>query len=327
MNLANIIRDLSRGQSQGPGLGELEAEALLGAILDGGVGDLELGAVLAVLQLRGDSPSMISGCLKASRSRQHTLEWPAGRPMPVVIPTYHGARHGINLTPLLAFLLGRFGIPVLLHGCLDSSGRVISAHVLRELGVLPASSMLQVRRALECDGLAFAPTAVFSPGLANLLALRARLGIANVAHDLVRMLDPFADQALLLAAATSPRLVAVMRRGLVAAGRRALVFAATEGEPHADPKKRPCIELIRDECIDVLFDAEHDALVGLPGLPEAPDAVTTARWTRSVLDGETPVPLPILNQVAACLYGNALVADLTQAKARVAIELHAHSSA
>jgi anthranilate phosphoribosyltransferase len=43
--------------------------------------------------------------------QQHTLRLtpPAGKPMPIVIPSYNGARKQANLTPLLAMLLHKLG--------------------------------------------------------------------------------------------------------------------------------------------------------------------------------------------------------------------------
>ena len=40
----------------------------------------------------------------------------------------------------LALLLQRFGVPVLVHGLIEGYGRVTSAHIFRELGVLPVAS-------------------------------------------------------------------------------------------------------------------------------------------------------------------------------------------
>jgi hypothetical protein len=39
-----------------------------------------------------------------------------------------------------------------------------------------------------------------------------------------------------------------------------------------------------------------------------------------VLRGEMPLPLPIVNQVACCLYGTGYTVDMNQAKAIAAVE-------
>lgn len=53
----------------------------------------------------------------------------------MVLPSYNGARKQANLTPLLALLLAKVGLPVVVHGVLDDSTRVTSAEIFRATGV------------------------------------------------------------------------------------------------------------------------------------------------------------------------------------------------
>jgi anthranilate phosphoribosyltransferase len=238
----------------------------------------------------------------------------------VVIPTYNGARRGANLTPLLALLLQHFGVPVLLHGLSDDYGRVTSEQILREYGLPPSGSLSQAQLRIDEYGMAYLPLALLSPGLDQQLALRRRLGLRNSAHSLVKMLDPFQGDALLLAAATHPDYLASMRAVLTSAGANALLLRGSEGEPFANPKRRPTIEHIHGGVSDILFEAEHDSLRNLPQLPENCDARATVAWMRRVLAGEVVLPQPIANQLACCLYACGRATDLHQAKALVAVE-------
>ena len=70
----------------------------------------------------------------------------------------------------------------------------------------------------------------------------------------------------------------------------------------------------------VLFEAERESLRAIPHLPESADAVCTANWIRRVLDKQIPLPLPIANQLACCLYASGHAEDFNQAKAIVAVE-------
>lgn len=92
------------------------------------------------------------------------------------------------------------------------------------------------------------------------------------------MLDPFLGRGLVLAAATHPDYLAMMREVISALGAHALLLRGTEREPFANPKRRPRIEYLHDGAQDVLFEAEHDSLKTLPHLPETVDALTTADW-------------------------------------------------
>lgn len=320
MNFAQYIREIGRGAEGAADLPDEEAEHLYGAILDGGVPDLELGAIILALRMKGESRSEMSAFLRASEDRAHPLRRPPSEIRPVVLPSYNGARKGANLTPLLALLLQRFGVPVLIHGLLEGFGRVTSGHILRELGIMPSVSLIQAQQSLDQDNLAFVPLSVLSPGLANQLALRSRMGLRNCAHSLVKLMDPFRGEGVVIAAATHPPYLDMMRDILLAKGQVALLMRATEGEPFANPKRRPKIELLRHGAVVTLFEAEHDSIKTLPHLPEEADAKATALWTRRVLDEHLPLPLPLANQLVACLFASGYARDFNEAKAIVAVE-------
>lgn len=320
MNYAQIVKEIGRGAEGSRDLSQEEAQQLYGAALDGGIPDLELGAIAIALRMKGESLDEMIGFLKAVNERLPHLPVGSSRFRPVVIPTYNGARKSANLTPLLALLLQRFGVPVLVHGLIEGYGRVTSGHIFRELGIFPSASSQQVQQALTDQGLAFVPLSVLSPGLSQLLALRGRLGVRNSAHSLVKLLDPFKDQGVLLAAATHPDYIDTMRAVGQSLGGRSLLLRASEGEPYANPKRRPRIEYIHDGDCEVLFEAEHDSLKVVPHLPENIDAKHTAQWIRSVMEGHIPLPMPIANQLACCLYACGYADDFNQAKAIVAVE-------
>ncbi|MBP7202431.1 MAG: DNA-binding protein YbiB [Propionivibrio sp.] len=320
MNYAHFIKELGRGREGASDLSVEDALQLYGAMLDGGVPELELGAIAIALRVKGETFDEMIGFMSAANERLHSLQKPPGRFRPVVIPSYNGARKGVNLTPLLAMLLRRYSIPVLIHGLIEGYGRVTTAQIFREFGLLPCASQSQAQQSLDESGLAFVPLSVISPGLNTQLALRSRLGLRNSAHSLVKMLDPFKGQGLLLAAATHPDYLDSMREVLGALGVHALLLRGTEGEPFANPRRRPRIEYLHDGVTDTLFEAEHDSLKALPHLPETCDARTTADWIRRVLAGEVALPAPIANQLACCLYGSGYADDFNQAKAIVAVE-------
>jgi anthranilate phosphoribosyltransferase len=320
MNYAYIIRELGRGREGARDLTLDEAQQLYGAILDGGIADLELGAIVIALRLKGETVDEMTGFLSASYERLYALRRPPGRIRPVVIPTYNGSRKGVNLTPLLALLLRRFGVPVVLHGLIDGFGRVTTAQILREFGLLPSASHLQAQQMLDENGLVYVPLSVIAPGLSLQLALRSRLGLRNSAHSLVKMLDPFKGEGLLLAAATHPDYLDMMRDVLGALGASALLLRATEGEPFANPKRRPRIEYLHEGDRAILYEAEHDSLKALPALPESSDAKASADWMRRVLSGESALPAPIANQLACCLYASGYADNFNQAKAIIAVD-------
>ncbi|NTV71017.1 MAG: DNA-binding protein YbiB [Azonexaceae bacterium] len=320
MSYAQFIKEIGRGAQGARDLPRDDAQQIYAAMLDGGVPDLEMGAIILGLRVKGESLDEMLGFMDATDERTHRLDMPHGRVRPVALPTYNGARKEANLTPLLALLLQRFGVPVVVHGLLEGFGRVTTAHIFRELGVMPVASTTQAQITLEEKGLAFLPLNALCPGIHNLLGLRSRMGVRNSAHSLVKLINPFHGEAVLVAPATHPEFVDLMRDILMARGDRGLLLRATEGEPFANPKRRPRLEFIHDGAVDILFEAEHESLRALPNLPEANDAVSTAKWIRRILDKQVPLPKPIANQLACLLYASGYAEDFNQAKAIVAVE-------
>lgn len=317
MSTAALIRALGRGQTS---LSETEAYTLFSAMLDEGLADLELGALLYALRTKGESLEELLGFKRAVAERLYHLQAPAGEIQPVIIPAYGGRLDSVNLLPLLALLLQRFGISVLMHGSLESSDGVAAAYVLRELGVLPSTSIIQAQQGLDQQGLAFLPTAALCPGLANLLSLRSRLGLRNSAHLMAKVLEPFAGTGLHLVSASQPECMKRLRELLHATGTSALLLQSSGGDPCVNPAQRTQLEHTRNGESDILFEAERGPARMVPNLPNPSSASATAIWTRQVLAGEIALPLPLVNQLACCLYASGYTQDMNQAKAIAAVE-------
>jgi len=331
MSIAQVLRTITRADGGNGLLDERDACALFGGLLDGGVDELEMGAVLGALAMRVLGASELAGFCRASAPRTTRLHYaPAGRnraAAPVSIPSYSGTREHPNLMPALALLLARFGVPVLVHGPLEAQGRVAGAAVLRELGVLPCSGVQGAQRTLADAGIAFVPTALLSPAIAQAVALRGRLGIPNCAQLVARLLDPFGGAGVCLVPATGDAERAVLATVLEGLGTSALLFLGAEGEAFADPQQRPAIEHFRAGERRLLFDAESSAAAqAAPGHAQA-DARATAHWTSQALSGKAPLPPPLSNLLACCLYAAGYSEDLNQAKAIVAVRMHTLAAA
>jgi anthranilate phosphoribosyltransferase len=320
MNFSQLIRRTACQAEDAPDLSEEEAHDLFSAVLDGGVADLELAALLTALSIKGETASELLGCQRAVCERLYPLIPPLARPKPLVIPTYGGTRAEHNLLPLLGLLLRRLGIPILFHGTLHSHAPVASAYILRELGVMPSPTRAQAQGALDDELLAFVPVAVVCPGLANLLALRNRLGIRNTGHAVVQLLDPFHGHGVRLASAETPRELHNLALALSASGDGDLLLKSTEGEAFADPRRRPRIEWLAQGERRILFDEEPAPAKPLAGLPSTVDVASTAAWIRLALEGATPIPHPLVNELACCLYATGYTDDMNQAKAIAAVE-------
>jgi anthranilate phosphoribosyltransferase len=221
--------------------------------------------------------------------------------------------------PLLALMLKRTGVPVLVHGTLEGHGRVASALIFRELGIMPAGSLAQAQAGFDREGIAYVPLAALAPGLAQLLSLRSRLGVRSSAHTLAKLIDPFSGAGLRVIPVTHPYYLTRVREFLIASGQTALLMRSTEGEAYANPGKRPRIDFYRGGELQILFDEEHVPEEDRPAAPDTVEAKATASYIRSVLEGAEPVPRPIANQLACCLYASGHADDFNRAKALAAV--------
>ncbi len=313
MSYATLIRQIESGE----GLGFVDARALGAALLDGGVPELETAAFLVAFNQHDPGVDAWLGLHAALADRLPGFAAPSGPFRTVVLPTYHGVREHPHLTPLLALLLKSFGIPVMIHGVLEGGGGTAAAYVLRELGIMPCSSVAQVNAQLREDGIAFAPVALLSPGLASLLALRARLGIDGWVTRLAALADVLGDRSLRVTPVASDRDIHPTREVLEALGGHALLLQGCEGEAFADPLQRPEMVLVQDGQSQPVYEAQ--STVSVQANLSGTDARATGAWINEVMREQLPLPLPIRNQLAVCLYAAGYTDDLNQARAITAI--------
>ncbi|MFL9870392.1 DNA-binding protein YbiB [Paraburkholderia megapolitana] len=302
---ARFIKEIGRGPNGARALTPEDTHALYSAMLDGRVGDLELGAVLLAYRVKGETADELAAMLAAAHASfepVRVVHGTHGNYRPVSIPSYNGARKQPNLVPLLALLLAREGVPVLVHGVVEDPGRVTSAEIFAQLGIAAAQSHGDIESGLAARRVAFAPTAVLAPKLARLLALRARMGVRNSTHTLVKILQPFAPVGLRLVNYTHPpyreSLTQLFSTHLDAAAGGALLARGTEGEAVADTRRQVQVDWLHDGVCETLLVAERSSPdAPAVALPEARDAATTAGWIDAVLRGDAPVPDAIARQV------------------------------
>jgi len=297
---APFIKEIGRGQKGARGMSRIDARALYQAMLDGRVSDLELGAILLAMRIKGESVDELAGFLEAAEASFTPLRAPAGEFAPVLIPSYNGARKMANLTALLALLLARAGVPVLVHGVPHDVGRVATAEVFDELDVHAATSVEAAEAALAAGHVSFITIDTLAPKLAYMLSLRRVLGVRNSTHTLVKIMQPFAGPALRLVSYTHPEYLETLGEYFTTAAPHergdAFLMRGTEGETVANATKAQKIDWFHEGERTVLVErqmiAEH-----LPELPEDKSAAATAAWIRSALAGDVPVPDPIAQQV------------------------------
>ncbi len=298
MSITVYLKDIGRGAAGARSLSSLAAQELLSQVLDGDAGEVETGAFLMAMRMKGETLDELVGFLQAVHERCIPVR--ATRPV-VLIPSYNGSRKLPNLTPLLAMSLAREGLDVLVHGPLSEPTRVCSAAVLSDLGLTPILSAQDIERAWSRREPAFVPTAVLCPKLQALLDLRQRIGLRGPGHTVAKMLNPVRGApALRLVNHTHPEFGALMSSWAQRDGVDAMLLRGTEGEPVADPRRQPRIDTWLSGTLrpDLCAPAQEGVLAELPLLPRATDAASTAVYVQEVISGTRPAPAPLARQVA-----------------------------
>lgn len=292
MTIGKYIKEIGRGKDGARALTREQAGDLFGQVLDGTVTDLEIGAFCLAMRIKGETPQEMAGFLDATHARLQRI--PASDKPVIVIPSYNGARKLPLLTPLLALLLAREGLPVLIHGTATESSRVYTSEVLAALGIHAQAAIHSIANGSTM----FAPTALLCPGLQRLLDVRRVVGLRNTAHSLVKLMNPCSGPSVLVSSYTHPEYAVSMAATLSLMGSTALLLRGTEGEAVADPRRTPTMQAFVHGQATALVEHQAGSLTTLPDLPQGIDVSSTADYIRQVMDGTKPVPAPITQQLA-----------------------------
>jgi len=167
-----------------------EMESFVGAVMDGGVDDVVVAAVLAALRVKGETGVEIAAAARAMRAR--------AIPVPIVDPTRAVDTCGtggdgaetINISTAAALLAAAAGVPVAKHGNRSVSSRCGSADVLEAAGVrldLPPEAMAALHNEI---GIAFLFAPRLHPAMKAVMPVRRTLGVRTVFNLLGPLTNP-----------------------------------------------------------------------------------------------------------------------------------------
>lgn len=296
MSISQYIKEIGRGKDGARALTREQASDLLGQVLDRTVTDLEIGAFCLAMRIKGETPAEMAGFLDAVQQRLNLL--PTSDRPTVVLPSYNGARKLPLLTPLLALLLARKGLPVLIHGTPTESSRIFISEVLSALGVRAHTAIKPIAN----GEVAFLPTELLCPALKRLLDVRRLVGLRNPAHSLVKLMSPCLGKSLVVSSYTHPEYAVSMAQTFALVKTPALLLRGTEGEVVADARRMPQMEAFINGQRILLQEGAKGTLPSVPDLPKEIDAASTAAYIQSVLAGQSALPPSIAQQVEHILH-------------------------
>ena len=291
MSISQYIKEIGRGARGAKPLTREQATDLFGQVLDGTVTDLEIGAFCLAMRIKGETSEEMAGFLDATHARLNRI--PATQRPLIVLPSYNGARKLPVLTPLLALLLAREGLPVLVHGTQTESRRITASSVLETLGIPTMAAVQPIT-----DGtVAHLDTGVLHTGLKRLLEVRQTVGLRNPGHSVVKLMQPGVGTQIVVSSYTHPEYFSMICDTFATLQMQAVLTRGLEGEVVSDPRRTPQIHGFVNGEHTELATQQPGTLSEVPGLPTEIDAATTADYTRRVLAGDAPIPESITRQV------------------------------
>ena len=192
---APFVRILGKGKKGSRSLTEAEAIEAMTMILKGEAEDLQIGAFLMLLRVKEESPEELSGFVKAVKQ---ICNAPTDLTVDLDWSSYAGKRRHLPWYLFAIFLLAQAGYRIFIHGAAgQSASRLYTEHVLDELGLPCAKDWDAARHQLETLRFCYMPLGCINARLAEMLNMRALLGLRSPVHSLARLINPLSANTVL----------------------------------------------------------------------------------------------------------------------------------
>jgi len=230
-DIASHIKRVARGKHGSEHLNQEEAKLVFSDLLQEHADMLQLGAFLIAQRMKGETSAELAGFVQASHEHIKHFGTYTASPHAVDLPCYAGKRRAAH-TYLIAALQARDqGIPIIVHGVQEISGRVTAWQVLSSAGVQSASNLIDAQKIMASDGIVYLDLADFCPDLNRIYHLRSRLGVRSFANTVARLLNPLQCQGQLNGFFHTPYAEYMAQANILLGQKRSLIFMGAEGEP------------------------------------------------------------------------------------------------
>jgi anthranilate phosphoribosyltransferase len=166
----------------------VQAEALFGRMLDGGMADEEIRETLVTLAERGESAEEIAGAARAMRARMVRVIAPAGAID--VCGTGGDGSHSLNVSTAVALVIAACEVPVAKHGNRAASSRAGAADTLEALGLDLAHAGKHAEATLADLGICFLFAQAHHPALKPIMPIRRAIGRRTIFNLLGPLCNP-----------------------------------------------------------------------------------------------------------------------------------------
>ena len=287
----------------GEGLEPETARGAMNELMSGNASKTNIGALLAGLRAKGESPEEIAAFAEIMRQKSIGLKPDVDHGLVDMCGTGGSSVKTFNISTISAFPVAGAGYPVAKHGNRSNTSRSGSADLLEALGVELDSDPGRIEKAIETSGLGFLYAPRFHPAMKHAAKPRRELGVRTVFNLLGPLTNPASAERHLMGV-YDPELVEKfplvlrklgVKRALVVHGEPGIDEISTAGETYVGELKEGEISHYR----------VHPEDFGLPEVnPEAIGDLApeeSARLAIEILNDETEGPardIVLLNSAA-----------------------------
>ncbi|MEI6513459.1 MAG: anthranilate phosphoribosyltransferase [bacterium] len=173
----------------GNNLTSAEAESVMGEIVDGLATAAQIGFLLGILRIKGETAEEIAGFVQAMRDRVV----PVHAKSPDLVDTCGTGGDKLqtfNLSTASAFVAAAAGVPIAKHGNRAMSSKCGSADVLEALGVNLERTPEQIADSIDKIGIGFMFAPKHHPALKYAAAPRREIGVRTFFNLVGPMTNP-----------------------------------------------------------------------------------------------------------------------------------------
>ncbi len=295
-----VMQESIRALVDGGGIDGLLAARALEEIMTGAATPAQIGAFLAALRVRGETPEIIAACLGVMQTHAEPVNAPD---VIDICGTGGDGADTINVSTAAGFVVAAAGVRVAKHGNRAASSKCGSADVLEALGARIDLGGEQIARVIDGCGFCFLFAQRVHPAMRHVGGPRREMGVRTVFNILGPLSNP-ADPKRQLVGVGNRALGPLVAQALALRGiERAMIVHSEDGLDEISPAAPTHAWIVGDGAV-----AERDLSPEDFGLPRhglaavaGGDAQQNAGDILAILDGSdgAKTDFVVMNAAAA----------------------------
>lgn len=230
-----VIQEAIRALVDGGSIDGPLAAGALEEIMTGAATPAQIGAFLAALRVRGETPEIIASCLGVMLAHAEPVTAPGAID---ICGTGGDGTDTINVSTAAGFVVAAAGVRVAKHGNRAASSKCGSADVLEALGARIDLGGEQIARVIDSCGFCFLFAQRVHPAMRHVGGPRREMGVRTVFNILGPLSNP-ADPRRQLVGVGTRALGPLVAQALALRGlERALVVHSDDGLDEISPAAR-----------------------------------------------------------------------------------------